>query len=1028
MDYLQASYDALFSILTMSAPSTPPHSQSAAGTAAHSDHSPMPHSSERDLDDEVDALGSAARLSVPSKLSPTNVRSLDASSTHSESESGDEDDVPRRARGGLASRMMVGQQGSSAAQNASSSESDGEGAYARIRRQLMGARPASATQSTSPEQADESDSARQPRKRKQFFNRRRVNRSSSPASQASRQSSPGLFVSPAKGTSAAELLDGDSDSDSLPSDPLRNKKILERIAKNRRARNEAEKAAKNRNDASDPITVPESDSNDEAAVEIRDKLTQQSRPTRKASKKALEEMQRETQRLSRSMQLGYQEKTRKRYSTKDLFKKFNYRQGGGETAQRETAHTDNEDTSGFDLAAGAMVSSDAEGLAVGEADTPPTSPASREDEALKDSSTSEVHLQSTLTTSEHAHANDSDNDELPDLNTLLTQPIEKVDKGKGRALDVQPIELRQESKARNIKVAVPKSITKGDEVMLDSDDDLDILPSKNNITSRLAVFDRMPAKKDQQSRPLLVQRALAHLTSPGKAPSKKRKGKPSISSAQLQNRLMLKAREQALLARQERLDALRAKGIFVLTEEEREKEQLQIENMLEKAREESRLLAKQEKGLRKGDDDDNNDRNEIDMMASSDEDENWVAENSDGEPMGSDGDDEEDQEELELSGSEDEEEEEEKEPNTAPRALFDDEADEDESEKEVEASRMKTVGHERTGTVDVENASDDEPLQRPVHSRTTQRRRQVIDEEDETAETPMKRQDARDPSQPDEMAAFGFAKTDESPVTFTQMFAGTMASMGSQDHEDSQASGDGIIDPDQDSLVFLRQLPVSTLPEFSALPDTQVGDSQTQAMSKETQESPAINLGLSQWHSQQQSLLSPSRFSEMPDPTQDAGFAFSQKLPAPPHSTTETVLVPVPESPIAEKKRGKLRKRKETSAVDSDSELDSAPATTHNHISTSRTRHDPLRAINDAFNVMRKASKKKKNDQASFDKKKSGAKNMVDEQAEESEDEYAGLGGASDDDSTGEVDEEVQKMMDDTHVEVDEREIAALLA
>ena len=53
---------------------------------------------------------------------------------------------------------------------------------------------------------------------------------------------------------------------------------------------------------------------------------------------------------------------------------------------------------------------------------------------------------------------------------------------------------------------------------------------------------------------------------------------------------------------------------------------------------------------------------------------------------------------------------------------------------------------------------------------------------------------------------------------------------------------------------------------------------------------------------------------------------------------------------------------------------------------------------------------------------------MVEEQAQESEDEYAGIGGASDDESGAENDEEVQKMIDESNIHVDEQELAALHA
>jgi mediator of replication checkpoint protein 1 len=62
-----------------------------------------------------------------------------------------------------------------------------------------------------------------------------------------------------------------------------------------------------------------------------------------------------------------------------------------------------------------------------------------------------------------------------------------------------------------------------------------------------------------------------------------------------------------------------------------------------------------------------------------------------------------------------------------------------------------------------------------------------------------------------------------------------------------------------------------------------------------------------------------------------------------------------------------------------------------------------------------------------FNKKKSMAREAVMEQAEESEDEYAGLGGASDDEE-GEEDEDLKDMIDHNDVKVDERQIAAFYA
>ena len=77
---------------------------------------------------------------------------------------------------------------------------------------------------------------------------------------------------------------------------------------------------------------------------------------------------------------------------------------------------------------------------------------------------------------------------------------------------------------------------------------------------------------------------------------------------------------------------------------------------------------------------------------------------------------------------------------------------------------------------------------------------------------------------------------------------------------------------------------------------------------------------------------------------------------------------------------------------------------------------------------MRRAAALKNADQI-FDKSKSHAKEIVDEAAEESEDEYAGLGGASDDE-VGEEDEDDRGMIDlDENIgEGDEGKLAGLFA
>jgi mediator of replication checkpoint protein 1 len=165
---------------------------------------------------------------------------------------------------------------------------------------------------------------------------------------------------------------------------------------------------------------------------------------------------------------------------------------------------------------------------------------------------------------------------------------------------------------------------------------------------------------------------------------------------------------------------------------------------------------------------------------------------------------------------------------------------------------------------------------------------------------------------------------------------------------------------------------------------------------------PQLDLAYSQLPSQP--IVSPSKMSEI-EFTQDVGFAIPR---APigkrdmPQSTGETV---VPETP---EKKGRLRRKASLVAVLSDADDDDVD-------------------VPDAFDTLFKGAKRRGNADA-YDKKKSAARNLVEEQAEESEDEYKGIGGASDDESNGEYDEEVAQMIDEGHVEVDEMEIAALHA
>jgi mediator of replication checkpoint protein 1 len=162
-----------------------------------------------------------------------------------------------------------------------------------------------------------------------------------------------------------------------------------------------------------------------------------------------------------------------------------------------------------------------------------------------------------------------------------------------------------------------------------------------------------------------------------------------------------------------------------------------------------------------------------------------------------------------------------------------------------------------------------------------------------------------------------------------------------------------------------------------------------------------------------------TQFSQMPfEPTQDVGFVLSpfteNRFDTPlrnnaPHSTIETVILAQEneQSPILQRK-GRLRRGRAATMSDDD---------------TGEVGKDIS-----AFDVMRHAAARKEVAPV-FDKTKSHAKDIIDEAAEESEDEYAGLGGASDDE-VGEEDEDDKKMIDhDEKVgQGDEAKLAGLFA
>ncbi|KAF2001895.1 hypothetical protein P154DRAFT_544776 [Amniculicola lignicola CBS 123094] len=794
----------------------------------------------------------------------------------------------------------------------------------------------------------------------------RTSRSTTPRS---RHSSPGLFFTPdaspvtSKGSKSVPRADNSAGSPQRATNTdleARVKRIrAERQAKQKEAREQArlnKLASKGTHDDSDD--GPDSDP-DGATGKL---LTQSSRPTRKAGKKAMEEMIREQEKIRRNMQLTHQAKTKKRYGAKDLLSRFNF---ASEAAPIVLPTPE---------ASYAMMSSDVEGNQ--ESDTPPTSPPSQEDTAEKPHR--EASPETPLITPEV-----QEKENLVPVLEPTSPAVQKVDKGKGRALEFQHVPVNplvpnaQPLLVRNALLK-PKKPTAVEMVELsDSDDDAKAIQSK----SRFPVFDRLPEKSKKESSSLLHLRHLAHLTSP----KRKVKGKVSLNSTELQWSLQQKARQQAHEAREEKIEELRARGIHIETEEEREKFQLEIEDLagrLQKAREEDMKLGKLERDEAK------KNGETIDGLVSSDEseDEDYVGSEVEEAGDAEEGEDEEDAD-VELSGSEEEMDEEE---TVDPEGLVDMEADED---------------------------MDDDTVNAPVRSRAVRKSRNVVlDDDDEEGEiarpsTP-KATPTQMATQDDPMAAFGFGKGGVD-ISLTQAFAGTMADLES----DSQAAHPLDKLPEQDSMDFLRSLP-DTQPAafFRPTTDFLVPNSQTQ---EDTQNGgmSELHLGISQLI-ENSPVFSRTQMSDVPEPTQDAGFELSRSPAgiAPSSSTVDTIMMSVLESPVVQRK-GRLQRR---AAKLSDIDDDNMSAYSGD------SDHEVSQKAKDAFLALKKGAKKQRKID-NFNKKTSWARDAIEEQAEESEDEYAGIGGASDEDS-GEEDEELAKMIDQNDVHVDERQLAQFYA
>ena len=495
----------------------------------------------------------------------------------------------------------------------------------------------------------------------------------------------------------------------------------------------------------------------------------------------------------------------------------------------------------------------------------------------------------------------------------------------------------------------------------------------------------------------------------------------TISLAEMQSSLQRRARQQATEERAEKIAELKSRGIIVQTAEERHKDQAEVEDLLEKARREGEELKQQEKRAAKNEKISNG---EVDGLPdTSDEDEDY---RDDEEP------------DVELSGSEDE------------QQIIDDceestsDAEECRNEEEVEEGEgaLDGKGLEQHGLIDNEASEDgddegeveedddgminddvdedNEAPRLPLHR--SRRSRLVVGDDEDEDETTGTQSPSRDLQFPVEGPTFppglGSTRLNCEPMGMTQAFAATMA--------DTQTQAEAA-DEEQDSMAFLGPPPDPNFPMFDVRNSPQVIEDSQNSLHQPNGNNDQniglqeIRLDFSQSQIQYGALgdtqdhAMATQVSEMPDPTQDVGFALSSPAPERfvdvPQSTADTVLL-TPHKTTRRRLQRRLVAREEASDVE---EIPSSPA------------HAGIDVPANVFDVMKKA-RKDTSAADMFNKKKSEAKTMVEEQAQESEDEYAGLGGASDDESGGEEDDYVKEIIDQGEVNVDERQLAALYA
>ncbi|KAK4162580.1 MRC1-like domain-containing protein [Cladorrhinum sp. PSN259] len=972
------------------------------------------------------ASSPASRRSASATPSPARISKTNRFLTMAES-SDEEGTEILRPRGKMAARMQV--RGNTRPESESEAEVQVDG-----EKEDGDSQPTSAQGENNDQDDEEEDELIRPRPRKLTVRRQRsttpesaTEEPAAPPPAKNAPASPGLFVSPSKPIETG--VDDDEDEDmpaltSLVKNPrymaLIEEKRKERLA--REAEEARKKAERQQAMAHDNMLIDEEEDDENITDdEGGRKLTQEasnSRPARKASKKALEEMNRETQRMTRNLQLAHEARVKKKLSKASLFERFNFKPQGAVTNEAPQQLPVPAISSRAATPA-SVLQSDTE---LKDRETPPSSPPVVE--AEKAAPAPRIIAE--------------EDEDLPTLEKLADGATaqKKLDKGKAKATEA---DFAAEDKAngklprvkRNLRVKFPGPPVQANAAMMTLDDDDDLEIAKPTRSSKIdAIFARINPNLKKESHALSNLRKLAMLDDPekkaGPVPTKTRQRsaeqKPAMTVGELQVTLLQKAKVQAKLERDRHLEMLKAKGVHIQTAEERENEMQQVDDIVARARKEAEEIMDRERAAAKKERKENGE----DPL-------DWDDSDYDGESLNEE--EGEEEAELELSGSEDEEEGKELEGGK----LVDDTAE------DAEESADEDPGEEDGGAP---LSDDDDDLPTMNQPRRKARVTTVILSDDEDGNEPIVKATPRHKAT---AAMSPSAQKSDSPViptsvlrsatkTFipglpvplagpaglglTQIFQGTM---------DESEMGSPLPTPSQPRPTFDPDaFPDSNFSQ-TAREDTEDMILNSQPNVTQNPETQGIQIRFSQsqvhgFDSMLRDNFDATQDSELLEPTQDSGFKnytpLKEKFVIAPSSTVQTL--PADASQVAEspliRRTSKLRRRAEMAVSDSEDEPAEEDEFGFGTIPNS----------NNAFTAMKEAARKEKERKRkeAFDKKKSKAREMVQEQAEESEDEYAGLGGADGEDSNDEANESDKEMIDDEtkDTSVDERKLAAFYA